>query len=251
MGFAQRARKWMSNRTVSRNKGFAKRKSSLSSFQRASRMNRSIQTRTGSNFVRHHISKKVELKEKNMLMNATALSRTPLVALINGLATGMTATTRLGVRVELSRLTYRLQFIGQTNGADNQLVRMMIIYDTQPNGTEMTTAEVLNYPTDPITSLRDTTRPGRMQVLHDKTFKVGQEFYHTSGGTVVIQQDVLKKGSIPLGGRHPHYTGDDALIANINVGALYLVLWADSAAGGEAVTHPTVQGRVRLKYYDA
>jgi len=205
-------------------------------------------------FSGHVVSKKAELKEKNITVAATRPTMDITRHLINGIATGTGGNERLGNRIELARFTGRMQWAGPANGTQQQC-RVMIVYDKQPNGLAFTASEILATSGDPILSLRDTTRPGRFDILMDKTFLIGQKFYWTTGtgdgATNVLQDDKIIKFSIPLGNRHPHYDGTGAIIDDINVGALYLITFADLASGGDPSTHPVYEALLRLKYYDA
>jgi len=236
------------------NRSYKKRKYPFANVGQVRRMPTYTSQRRTRTFLPHHVSKKVELKEKNITIAATRPTMDITHHLINGIATGTGADQRLGNRIELQRITGRMQWAGPANGTQQQC-RVMIVYDTQPNGIAVTAAELLATPGDPILSLRDTTRPGRMEVIYDKTFLIGQKFYWTAGTgdgvTHVLQDDKMMKFSIPLKSRHPHYDGTGAIIDDINVGALYLVVWADLASGGDPSTHPTYEACLRLKYFDA
>jgi len=212
------------------------------------------QTRSSSVWVPHHVSKKVELKEKNEIVTSISPSITvPYIYLANGIAVGTGANQRLGNRVELSRLTLRMQIKSGSSYLINTS-RIMIVYDTQPNGLQVTTDELLHTPTDPILSLRDTTRPGRMEVLWDKTFvtrPVNGVWKSNDNSWLAQETERTFTVSINLGNRHPHYDDTGAIIDDINVGALYVIFWTDRAAGQAAGNYPVIDMNARLKYYDA
>lgn len=176
------------------------------------------------------MSKKVDVKRSDLLSAANAVSSTPSYILLNGLAQGDDSTNRDGNEVFISSLYIK----GEITAADSSnLLRMLIIWDSQANSAAPTDAQLFYSPTAyPQLSMINYDYRKRFRVLSDEMFVVD------SDDPVTFFRRYIKIG------RKTQYVGSSSLIAGITKGALYCVLVSDSGAA----SHPLVTFQSRIHF---
>jgi len=115
-----------------------------------------------------------ELKVIDSGSNITAVPSAGQILLINGVSQGTDYNARIGRKILLKSLLVRFTLTpnsGVTNGSVGDIVRIMIVYDSQTNGTQPVVADILQTSTfdDPI----NLTNRDRFKILTDKFLTMG------------------------------------------------------------------------------
>lgn len=158
---------------------------------------------------------------------------TPAVPLlVNGVAQGTDANTRIGRKVSWDSILVRLRLVPNTTTPTNDSYRIMLVVDKQANAQAATAAQITE--TTAFTSPNNMGNRARFVTLWDKKGVV------TTGGDngVVLEELYLRKKFQTI------FNGTDATIGSITSGALYLLLF------GAVSLAPSAQGYVRLRFTD-
>lgn len=187
--------------------------------------------------------------------------------LLNGCVQGTTLYQRVGQKIVMKKLVAKLIISGCLDANAGQannpgMVRVMFVYDAQPNGTVLTAANlaaaVLKTNTT-ICALQNLDNRERFRILGDKFYYIGAADYISSGS--IISQNtgseqfmkLCKKFKAKVDLDTCYNAGNAGSIADIQSGALYLLC----GVGGGFNTDGTgkkafvVAGQCRVRFYDS
>ena len=173
-------------------------------------------------------------------------SGAPMLLLCNGVAQGTDATNRIGRKVMLSSVQYKLLAAntatrlaaGANFNNETDAIRVALVFDKHANGVApvlSTIWNVNNNSNDPM-SIRNPDYVERYQVLLDDWI-----FLNVNGGTAQTLEKYLKL-------EHPvRFDGTTNAIADIETGSLYLIAFDQNAA---ASNQTTIVVKVRVFFTD-
>ncbi len=170
-----------------------------------------------------------EFKFVDTLINIT-LSPAGTVTLLNGLQKGTGISNRIGrsIKVKSVDLKFRV-FKDSTNTSPAEIVRCMLVLDTEPKATQLTLAEVLHNVTSVQQALspRNLDNRKRIVILKNWVFPLG--LVGTSAPTNVFRKHYKESNY------HTIYDASDVGdITDITSGALYFISMSNEAATGPA-----------------
>lgn len=182
-----------------------------------------------------------ELKFNDMAFAADATTTGSVVAL-NQMAAGDTALLRDGNKIQMKSIQLRFTLENEAN-TQNNAVRMMIVYDKQPNLSNPTIATAGTGPLDTITiqSLRQVATMSRFKVLSDRVYTINSTS-DTAGALQIIHDEVFIK--IPLDSQLTQFA--DGAAGAPQSGGLYLMFFGNVAAGAADCN---VLGQARLRFW--
>lgn len=186
-------------------------------------------------------SKTSKLENKNIDVAAPAVpivfgQTTATLALLNGCAQGTTAITHVGRSIMMKSLTWKFSghLAPTTTGASP--VRLLIIYDKQPNGVACTAAQVLS--ADILAAPMNLDNSHRFTILADHEIScIG-----TAGPQAFFAKGYRKIG-LPA-----EFGSAAADITAITTGSVYAFFWQD---GGLLVALPSCIFTSRIRFEDA
>lgn len=156
------------------------------------------------------------------------------LTLLNGVAQGTTAGTRLGRRIRMKSILLRWNFSMSTTSAGGSAFRILVVYDAQSNGTAPAVTDVVVL--DAITAPMNLGNARRFKVLCDELVPcIGTAGPQSQIGTRYI------KGDWPV----EFNTGSAGTIGDIQTGSVFMLIWQD----GKLITaapQSTVYTRVRF-----
>jgi len=165
---------------------------------------------------------------------------TGAMTLINGLVPGNSASQRVGQKVEIRSIQLRLQSIVTATTGVDQVQRIILLRDGQPNGAPPTALTDFLTP-GTIYGQRALTNRKRFRILMDKT-----RYLNASGEPY---SGYFMKAYIKF--RRPIVTeynaGVSGTIADIATNSLYLITIGQQNAG---VTAGITLGTCRIRYTD-
>lgn len=184
-----------------------------------------------------------ELKFVDVTLNATSTAAGGTTTLMNGVSQGDDYNNRQGRKVNWTSLYFRGHVAPNsgTNAPEGDVLRVMLVWDNQPNGALAAVTDVLS--TANVTSPRNLNNRERFVVLSDQTYVVGANAYTagalTTGSPSPTYFSIYKKlqSSTIFGG-----TG--SAITDINTGSLFL-LRVGKTANASLLSHT-----LRLRFAD-
>lgn len=211
---------------------------------------------TGKNFV--------EKKSVDTAIGATP-GTTGTFWLLNGLQEGASVYQRVGRRVRMKSLHFLARL--SINGTDrpqfqDDLIRIIVVYDRQPNGAAPVMADLLlDYSqsgattTDAMSGL-NTNNADRFRVLAD----IRLPLIDTSSNATAVPVEPVTASAIcqdlelninrfiNLQGLEAHYKASTGAVGDLASGALFAFACNNNAT---TVCPYTLNARARLRYYDA
>lgn len=186
-------------------------------------------------------SKLGEWKFNDIAVNNTNQFTTANAYGLNLIAQGTDANQRIGRDITMKRITWRMQLVRASGGtASTAQYRIMLVYDKQTNGVAATYNDVTVSQGNVVYSALQPINLNwreRFVVLKDYHGVLSQ--FDDTGMSKIIKGNW--KGSLPV-----RYQGAGGTIADVNTGALYLMVVNDQATGaGMAFTFIT-----RVRYVD-
>lgn len=171
------------------------------------------------------------------------------VTLLNGVAVGSDYTDRVGRKIRMKSVYVR-GIVGHesipTSGFSNQeICRMLIVYDTQTNGSVPALTDILKEATS-LSQLNLNNRD-RFKVLVDKQYSVAPY--------LTIQADAIAVSGSPTNYSVKKYkklnhevifNGTASTVGSIATGALWMV-WVGSTSADAGDPHASVSVRVRFE----
>lgn len=172
------------------------------------------------------VSKGAEKKFNDVTGTATTLLTTPQLILLNGVSTGTDYNTRIGREVNMTSEYLRMTIFSTGTG----WVRMMLIYDKQPNGSAPALTDILV--SQSVVAPNNLNNKDRFCSISDKVYKLDT----ASQLSVFVKK--YKKMNTPA-----TYSGTGNTIASISTGSLYLILLSTSDT-------PSCSYYSRVRYVD-
>lgn len=175
------------------------------------------------------------------------INSTPGLFLMNGLAPGNSATTRVGQSVSIRTLEIRAQgWVTATTGVVN-MCRALLVLDKQTNGAAPTAiTDILQ--ANNVLSPRNLGNRRRFKILWDKLFMLGGVLNGAGTGSSVPEQKVFKsyiKFRRPI--IEEFNTGNAGDVTDITSNSIYLLLVGNIAAGA---TDANLTYYIRMRYTD-
>lgn len=203
-------------------------------------------------------SSKHEIKSVDVPASNTAISTTASFALLNGMVQGTTQWNRIGRRVQMKSIAIRGRiYYNQAGGAPGaDYLRVMLIYDRQPNGAAPAIGDIIAA-TDQAGTTTTTCFDGlnmsnadRFKVLREYVLHIPSPAAIAGGANQALQVEGAEKLGfkwfVKLGGLETHFkTGNAGTIADISTGSLYLVTFGQQAAA-DAQWGLTISARLRF-----
>jgi len=188
-----------------------------------------------------------ELNFVDTNIGGISISTTGVLTLLNGMAQGTTASTRIGRKITIKSIQWRFDCATSTNTTWTAN-RYMIVQDMQPNGATAAFADIYDNATP--STLRNISNMARFRVLFDSDefIMVGD-----NGGVGVSNYDVdslatAHKGYIKCNIPVQYNAGTAGTVADITTNAVYFVTIGN---GSTSLTDVNVQaGTVRIRYSD-
>lgn len=167
---------------------------------------------------------------------ALAATNGGAILLLNGVQPGTALNQRVGRQIQMRSLKYHLTAAVTSATGVDQIHRVLIVRDAQPNGAALAVADVLD---GGQSSQVNISNQMRFTILFD------ERFYLNASGEPDSAR--LIDGSIGMNTIVQYNTGVAGTVADIATNSLYMIVFGSEAAG---VTAGTVAGTVRLKFYD-
>lgn len=187
-----------------------------------------------------------ELKFKDVDINDATVGQAGVVTAVMGVGQGITDSARIGRKLTFKHVSWRISLntiaTADTNVSGGDIVRLMLVMDTQPNGaTVATAAEILQV--DNFQSYNNLNRKGRFRVLWDKTVAVNALMAAGNGtandtGTTFVHLEVYRKLDTPV-----EYSGVAGATSEIQTNSL-LTLVLSSV--GERIN---MDSKMRLRFH--
>lgn len=180
----------------------------------------------------------MELKNVDTTTGSIVQLGTPSAAatLLNGLAQGTTATTRLGRRITMKSIYILWEGNMAATSVGASPLRLLIVYDKQANATAPVATDVLQ--TDAIFDASNLSNSHRFVTLCDEIVEsVG------TGGPQAWFRKIYKKINLQT----EFNTGSAGTIGDIQTGSVYAFCWQ---SGGIITAVPTSTLKTRIRYSD-
>lgn len=152
---------------------------------------------------------------------------TPSMTLLNGLAPGTSASTRIGMKVDFRSIEMKGRLLTTPGTGVEQVIRAMIVLDRQPNGVAPTAITDILVGASTITP-RNLANRKRFKILWDKILPMGATSVSTGTPTSRVLK-LYKKFKKPI--TTEYNTGVAGTIADISTNSLYFITYGSVAAG--------------------
>jgi len=172
-----------------------------------------------------------------------AVDTTGSVTLLNGIATGTDFTNRIGRKVCWRSFLISGKIQPQDGGTDPNMYRIMLVYDSQPNGGLAGVTDVLT--TANADSPLNLNNRDRFRVLMDKRGGIG--FFSNTATQAVADRTISIIHKYKKINMETIFDGTTAAIGDIQSGSIFLLTVGSNAAGlgSNAFLH------IRLRFTDA
>lgn len=166
-----------------------------------------------------------------------ATDTTGAILLVNGLVPGVALNERIARLVHADKLTLRLAAAATAATGVDQIHRVMVVMDKQPNGVALAITDVVDSVN--TAALLNLSNQARFKILYDRRF-----YLNASGepGSLQLITDTLRLHSTVQ-----FNAGVAGTVADITTNSIYLITIGNVVAG---VGAGTVSGRVRFRFYD-
>lgn len=220
-------------------------------------VSRSMKKFTGPRSFGKFQAGKNKLEKKNLDTDIVAAGLTNLNNLagsstycLNLLNAGNTATTAVGRRAIMKSLLLRMSIgpVVQTVLTTTGNIRVLVVYDRQPNGSLATVAAILGTTTYGTASPLNLGNSDRFTVLLDEKLSIGCLYSsgtptnYVSEAPVPVYVDRYVKIGLPV----ETSSAFNGTITNISSGSIVLLAWSDNASGPVVVNAMS-----RVRYIDA
>jgi len=169
-----------------------------------------------------------ELKTIDVTSGPAAFATTGAVLLLNGVATGTDYNTRVGRKILLKSMNFKLSTYINSACPNGDIIRTMIVYDTQANGAAPTVANILQ--TVAWDSPMNLDNRDRFKVLYDKYRSIPA--YNYAAGAITTGDfssplvKVYKRLSYDV-----NFSGTGATVGSIATGSVYLLTISFNGSG--------------------
>lgn len=188
-----------------------------------------------------HHGRTQEKKYKELTFNTYA-DDTIHTMLINGVEEGTGFNQRIGRKIDMSTCSFHINVISPTDFSSVKL-RIMLVYDAQPNEDIFTLAELLQTATYPVDSYLNLENRDRFNILEDKIMMLNPVDSAKTKKTYIQFGKALSKYKVT-------YSDTGATVANISTGSLHLLVLSSALNGGAQSTKPQVDVIGRFRYFD-
>lgn len=172
----------------------------------------------------------------------TAAQTTANLVLLNAIDDGTLATQRIGRRTVMTSIEYRFEASLAATTAGNSPIRLLIVYDRQPNGALAASTDIVTV--DNIGSMMNLNNSKRFKVLVDEIIEelgtAGPGGFYRKGF-----RDFTAKGRKT--GLPCEFKGSAGDITDITTGALIAAIWQN---GNLITASPTNLLWVRTRFTD-
>jgi len=176
-----------------------------------------------------------------------------VLGLLNGCAPGSQNYNRVGRKINLKSLQIRGFFYNTATASGARLVRMIIVYDKQPNGAAPTYANIVSSQNIAGTTsslscdMVNLDNRNRFEIIRDKCWDFAPISNVTDQALAGSPQTYCVNEFIPLKNRQTIYNaGTAGTIGDIQSGSLYVFFIANTANG----TGSTFLGSFRTRFID-
>jgi hypothetical protein len=178
----------------------------------------------------------VRVYPKALTMNVGVVSDTTGgVQLLNGIALGTALDQRLGREVRCGLLRGNLlSYVTAATGVD-QIHRILLVWDKQPNGAALAILDVLDA----------TTVYAQQNIANTSRFKILWDVFHALNASAEPGSLKAIEVSIPIKKVAIYNSGGAGTVADIATGSLYLISLGNIAPGATA---GGVAGTLRLTF---
>ena len=185
------------------------------------------------------VSHSAELKDKTISTGATiAIGTTTAFSpfILNAMATGTTASTRVGRRITMKSLLVKGSFSMAPTTTGSTPVRVLIVYDKQTNGAAPVATDVVL--TDEIHSPMNLSNSHRFVTLMDEVVPC----FGSQG-----PQSAMFTRFVKLDHQVEFNTGNAGTVADIQTGSVYCLVWQN---GRILIAAPTADIYTRIRFSD-
>lgn len=181
------------------------------------------------------IKKGIERKLIQTVETNSNIGSTPTRTLISGVTRGDSAVERDGSQITMVNIRFKA-LLKKHASATNTNVRLMLVQDSQTNGANFATADLLSDTSadDCLVSTRNLDNMKRFRVLMDRLYHLND----TSPSAYITYYKDLKIKC--------RYSGNAGTIADINDNSIFLVEMSD-----EATNTPTITYHCNIRFVDA
>lgn len=181
-----------------------------------------------------------ELNFVDTALSAVVLDSTGAVTLLNGMAQGTTASTRIGRKITMK--SFQIQARAQANAATTMSdCRVALVYDMQSNGAAPAITDI--YDSASPTALRNVSNSQRFRVLWVWEDAVIGNLTTPSTGKETLIVNHYRRFDLPV----QFNAGSAGTVGDIQTGGLFLVTVGQVAPGTSAAA---LNGTVRIRYSD-
>lgn len=150
----------------------------------------------------------------------STLTTVPIIALLNGLGIGDDFNNRDGRQVRWKSVEIKIQFLLSTAGPIEDMVRIMVVIDKQPNETLMVIADLLD--TTTVQSMKNLNQRKRFVILLDTVIEL----------SLAQRTNAFWKYYKKIDMKTIYDSSDTGGITDIETNAFYLVLFCTEAVNG-------------------
>lgn len=180
-----------------------------------------------------------EWKYVDYTINNMVCDTTGQVGLINGIAPGTSASTRVGMNVMIKSIELAFSIYGLAATCVDNFSRMLVVLDRQTNGAAPAITDVVNGAT--YYDRRNLSNRRRFRILYDKVVTLN------AGGEPGTRRYFKKYIKFPKGVKEEFNTGVAGTVADIVSNGLFIMTMGSAAPGN---TGGYCQGISRIRYTD-
>jgi len=183
-----------------------------------------------------------ELKFVDTAISLTDVSTTASLTLCNGMASGNSASTRVGRQIRMKSIEMKGISLTQTASLQNA-VRYALVLDRQANATVAAFTDI--YDTAVTWALRNISNKKRFKVLWDSGIisQIGNGTAGQMTTSAVVPLELYKRINIPV----QYNAQNNGNIGDITTNALYFVAIGNNAAG---TTDCAALANIRVRFDD-
>jgi len=183
-----------------------------------------------------------ELNFKDTTLGSISFDNAPTLTLINGLAQGTTASTRIGRRVNVRSIQWRFNCSGSTTTSWTSN-RYWIVMDMQSNAAAPQFTDIFDT-ADPST-LRNISNMQRFKVLFDSDeFIIAGNLAAPNNSMLACAHKGYLKVNLPV----QYNAGSAGTIGDIQTGSIYFITVGNSSSG--TTNTDVFNSAIRIRYSD-
>ena len=175
--------------------------------------------------------------------------------LINGLQQGVTSVTRIGQRVTMKSIHLKIVVTGQqvTTAPNlnvfNNVARIMLVYDLQPNGATPLASDLLDTHTGGTAIIAPLNKQWtqRWKVLWDKRFPVMNSYTPAGGAGLAANSQIFDEVYLNLNHNVEYTNTSTGTVGDIKTGALWFVAVSNTS---DTAQQPRMAYYIRIRYTD-